>query len=267
MALITCPHCGGVISDTAAKCPHCSSVLSKIVADYVICPECGNQVADDVNYCPNCGYRMVTTAASIVSPTISVNTTTVKRNGYDVMLVDYNRSRSTINSALRNILDISYTDASKLLNQLPCYLYNDITQDDAEYIARACQNKGMRVAVYDPLGNVKYYTPINYNITLPTLINIQRRPLFTIVPRRKPSILNIIGNSIFSPIRQPRFYTRNVYQIPPQRRYDAPKKTIDNRTNVRINNQPGLGTGVSRNTNKSKNIFEKPVNSDKRGRR
>ena len=224
MALITCPICGGMLSDTAQICPHCGYQQNTIETGIVTCPECGNQVSDHLDTCPYCGYRMITTAQNIITPIVQVKEPTIIRTGYDVMLVDYNKSKLSTCNALKNILDISYSDAREIVSKLPAYLYNDISFNDAEYIARACQNSGMRVAMYYPDNTVKYYTPVNHNIALPSLVHVQRRPIFIKIPPRKPSILQMITHSIFEPRPVPKKPRKPVH-TPPVPKPSAPKPT------------------------------------------
>lgn len=235
MALVSCPKCGGVVSSTAQFCPHCGYSLNTVASGYVRCPECGTLVDDDANYCTNCGYRMITTAASILTSNIL---NTIFRTGYDVMLVDYNKTKYQTKINLANILDITNTQANNILNQVPCYLYTDINQDDAEYIARACQNKGMRIAVYSPAGRVQYYTPVDYNLALPSLSNIIRKALFSKPPVRKPYITHKNEQTIFHIKKDPK-----VNHNPAPAPHSAPKP----------NNGPNNHTGFNNMNNKPKN--------------
>lgn len=202
MALISCPKCKGTVSSTAHFCPHCGYSLNTIAAGYVRCPECGTMVDDDANFCTNCGYRMITTAPSIL--TSNLLDVLLGRTGYDVMLVDYSKAKYLTKSYLSTILDISQAQANVILGQVPCYLYTDISQDDAEYIARACQSRGMRVAVYSPAGRVQYYTPVDYNKALPVLSHVIRKALFKTPPVRKQSVYNQYQQTIFHIKKDPK---------------------------------------------------------------
>ena len=56
MAMISCPSCGGQVSDKAKKCVHCGTVL--IPEEKRYCPECGAELSNTggCNICPSCGY-------------------------------------------------------------------------------------------------------------------------------------------------------------------------------------------------------------------
>ncbi len=53
MGLITCPKCGGAISEKAIVCPHCKSYLSQ--QNSIMCEECGTEYEIKLPACPNCG--------------------------------------------------------------------------------------------------------------------------------------------------------------------------------------------------------------------
>lgn len=55
MAMISCPNCGGQISDKASKCIHCGFVLKSEELVERRCAECGTVIPDGVEVCPNCG--------------------------------------------------------------------------------------------------------------------------------------------------------------------------------------------------------------------
>ncbi|MBO5352320.1 MAG: zinc ribbon domain-containing protein [Lachnospiraceae bacterium] len=52
MALLSCPNCGGKISEKAWACPHCKLSMNEIIN----CPECGETCLSENEYCPSCGY-------------------------------------------------------------------------------------------------------------------------------------------------------------------------------------------------------------------
>ena len=51
MAILSCPECGGKISDKARQCVHCGCEL-------LICRECGSVWAGESKVCSNCGYEL-----------------------------------------------------------------------------------------------------------------------------------------------------------------------------------------------------------------
>lgn len=161
------------------------------------CPECGGKVSDTVEYCIHCGYKLVTpknkvsasTTTAKVSddePVLNNDLTTVSiRNGYDVMLIDYNGNKSNACKALSYTLSCSISDANKLLSNLPAYLYTDVEYKDAINVARLLQNEGMVIQLYDPLGKVTTYAPTNFGYTYNNSYynNVARNPFFEILPQ------------------------------------------------------------------------------------
>lgn len=53
MAMISCPNCGGQVSDKAKKCVHCGTVL--IPEEKRYCPECGAELEEGAVLCEKCG--------------------------------------------------------------------------------------------------------------------------------------------------------------------------------------------------------------------
>ncbi len=146
----------------------------------VICPECKKTVSSTAAYCPHCGYHMQNTNGNYFSSVLPL-----QHSGYDVMLVDYAKSKILTAKRLDEVLECSYLEAASILNNLPCYLYNDLSFNDATYIAQSLQYHGMRIAVFDPYGNASYYAPNNYNEPLPALKEIRRTAMLKTVPEKK----------------------------------------------------------------------------------
>lgn len=53
MGLITCPRCGGIISEKATVCLHCN--LSRSQQNLIICEDCRTGYETKLPACPNCG--------------------------------------------------------------------------------------------------------------------------------------------------------------------------------------------------------------------
>ncbi|MBR0462052.1 MAG: LD-carboxypeptidase [Erysipelotrichaceae bacterium] len=248
------------------------------------CPECGREVSELATECIHCGFPLVEKEelVSIVDNLTPVTEETIE--AYDVMLVDYGDSKFRTASNLRSLLDITYKEAYSILATLPCYIYNDIPQGDAEYIARKLMNMNMRVAVYDPVGNVRYYEPPKYiNRPLPVVAPIPRvrrvvrpnpvihyqpmpgpSPLMPhynqpfVVPKKKGPTINInIGND---PAPKKNTYTTKPKTQPktqPKSSFpgggSAPKKT----------STPSFTTTRSRNTTSSHNTSSRPSSSSR----
>lgn len=64
MALMSCPECGGKMSDKAPKCPHCGAVAAAMRKEKstVSCSECGNILPENAAACPVCGSPVGETA-------------------------------------------------------------------------------------------------------------------------------------------------------------------------------------------------------------
>lgn len=65
MALIVCPECKNIISDTALSCPHCgypmtkentesSSIENPTQSDFIVCPYCNGRISKYAKTCPYC---------------------------------------------------------------------------------------------------------------------------------------------------------------------------------------------------------------------
>lgn len=53
MSMISCPNCGGEISERSKKCVHCGYALVEDAK--VVCTECGTEVDSSAAFCPKCG--------------------------------------------------------------------------------------------------------------------------------------------------------------------------------------------------------------------
>lgn len=175
------------------------------------CPECNQEISDQASVCPHCGYpiqekAMAAMAAEISNSTVQTseaNCSTAAESvpadsveAYDVMLADYVNSKSSAISDLMSFLSISRSDAEEIVETVPCYIFDDIEKADAERIARTLQNCGMRIAVYDPVGNVRYFEPDRYaSQPLPIIVPVPCRrrwinphpPVFYYSPFRAPA--------------------------------------------------------------------------------
>lgn len=172
------------------------------------CPECGREVSDQASECIHCGYPLkVNIEESVTTNLVDISSEQVIE-AYDVMLVDYGDLKFTTANNLRKFLGITYKEAYSLLATLPSYIYNDIPQADAEYIARKLMNMNMRIAVYDPVGNVRYYEPPRY----------LNRPLPVVAPM--PRVKRIVKpNPIIHHMPYPAASPFNIYTY-----NDGPKK-------------------------------------------
>jgi len=151
----------------------------------IICPECKNEISDQSESCIYCGYpikdnsEIKTNLVDLVGDDIvneKSSITTSKVEAYDVMILDYSGLKITAKNNLVKICDIQKSDAANILSELPCYIYDDIEKSDAEQIATRLMNVGFRVAVYDPIGNVRYFEPPTYySRPLPILVPVPRR--------------------------------------------------------------------------------------------
>jgi uncharacterized membrane protein YhaH (DUF805 family)/RNA polymerase subunit RPABC4/transcription elongation factor Spt4 len=59
MALVECPECNRVVSDTVSNCPHCGYPdpgRTKVAERISNCSHCGRTVSANVSGCPYCGF-------------------------------------------------------------------------------------------------------------------------------------------------------------------------------------------------------------------
>lgn len=171
MAMIQCPECKQEISDQATVCPHCGyPVKEKAMAE--VAAEISGKSTAEVEAEAQTVSSSSSASTQTVSSTVSSST---QIEAYDVLLVEYENSKSSTVSDLMSFLKVSLSEAESIVNSVPCYLYDDIEKEDAEKIARLLQNCGMRIAVYDPVGNVRYYEPAAYcSRPLPIVVPIPR---------------------------------------------------------------------------------------------
>lgn len=62
MAIVKCPECGGVVTDTVNQCVHCG-------CKYTVCKECGAIVKEGAQSCQNCGCQFTQTIVQPVAKT------------------------------------------------------------------------------------------------------------------------------------------------------------------------------------------------------
>jgi len=207
------------------------------------CPECGGTISTSATTCPHCGYNLTD---------VSTVTTTVVHDGYDVMVIDYNKGKLVTAKKLADIIDCTYFEALDILNELPVYLYNDITYGEAVNVAQEMQYVGIRSAIYDPNGTVSYYTPVNYNIILPSIINIPRKPRITHKPIKKHEFVVRRQPINYVPKRTPRSLEMPMNNQP--RRENQQPFNPSNKNPRNGTNKPGMpnhGGPSSTNQNRS----------------
>jgi Zn-finger nucleic acid-binding protein len=61
--MLSCPHCGAGVAETASSCDHCSSQLL-----LKACPRCLSRVFHGHKHCPECGAELAVVAASDAHP-------------------------------------------------------------------------------------------------------------------------------------------------------------------------------------------------------
>ncbi len=184
------------------------------------CPECNNVISDKAEFCPHCGLSMknimVTNVLNYVAPVQAM-----QHEGYDVVFVDSAKSKLATIRVLQNVLNCGYLEASSIVSKSPCYIYTDLSYNDALYIAQSLQYYDVRTAVIDPYGNSYYFTPKNYNRTLPLLQNLFRKPFLMNYPSRTHEF--VIKRQKINPAPQQKT-TRNK-MLMPTNRYEAEKQS------------------------------------------
>ena len=146
------------------------------------CPECGKEVSDQSDYCIYCGYPIKQKQdKTLVEIDNETKEEVIKVEAYDVLLLEYYGFKLLAKTNLAKICEITSTQANDILSELPCFIYDDITKEEAEDIAHKLMLENFRVAVYDPSGNVRYYDPPIYsNRPLPILVPAPRRKRYVL---------------------------------------------------------------------------------------
>lgn len=174
------------------------------------CPECGKEISNMSEVCIYCGYPIAKNAVQIVEQQNQTNLVDLvgseidagaispipqKVEAYDVMILEYDGLKLLAKNQLASVLNITKAQAADILEGLPCYIFDDIPRSEAELVAQRLVQENFRVAVYDPVGNVRYYEPAKYiNRPLPVLVPAPRRrrrilPLSVITPRPRPVVM------------------------------------------------------------------------------
>ena len=151
------------------------------------CSKCGAMLAEGANFCSNCGATVQTaplaaqpvytqpvtvTQPVYTQPTYTqpVQTAytytqpayTYTGTGYAVMLVD-NGSCGNLTAADLISDTCGYTDAEamQIVANAPTLIAQNLTKDQAAYLAQALTEYGMQVAIYDRYGNQTFTTGLD----------------------------------------------------------------------------------------------------------
>lgn len=108
MALMSCPECGGKVSDMAQSCPHCGYPIYNTVQD--------DELADYFN---------------LILKSVSAN--------QDLKL-------SAIRT-IREIKSIGLAEAMALINNVPSIILSHIKKDDAQKIGQELKKRGCQVSI------------------------------------------------------------------------------------------------------------------------
>ena len=115
------------------------------------CTNCGSRLADGANFCQVCGARVAVAAVTTAQGIDAVYT----GEGYAVMLVGSGQC-SLIDAA--NLLSdtCGYTDAEAmaLISNAPTLVAQNLTRQQAAYLAQTMTEYGLEAAVYDRSGNL-----------------------------------------------------------------------------------------------------------------
>ncbi len=85
MAMITCPNCGGKISDKAKKCVHCGTVF--IPEEKKYCQDCGAELEEDMKICPQCGCPVDDENAEIAPQQVEVTGVKIAKKSKKIMII------------------------------------------------------------------------------------------------------------------------------------------------------------------------------------
>ena len=110
------------------------------------CTHCGGQLQSDANFCPYCGQPVAAAAAPVVNtPVMPV----AGAQDYSLVLVSSgNCPRSSADDVLEDVLGYTSAESNMLVQAIPTQIAQNLTMQQAQYIAQALTEYGMQVAVY-----------------------------------------------------------------------------------------------------------------------
>ena len=112
----------------------------------IICDECGKQISDRASACIYCGCPIEREINNNIVTSDSVRQDT--KNGiYSVVISEFEESRSTVVSIIKEYMDFSLTDAAEYVKRNSSVRLQDISLENAKKIYIKCKLKRVQCDV------------------------------------------------------------------------------------------------------------------------
>lgn len=107
------------------------------------CPECERDISDKAVHCIHCGYPLTTKTASLHEPAEIFMNDSKK---YKVKLLSFNvDSKIDTIRVVRDFTNLPLPKAKQLVDTCPCYIANNVLQEDLQNIEISFNNIGASV--------------------------------------------------------------------------------------------------------------------------
>ena len=118
------------------------------------CHQCGQEIGTGMNFCPGCGAAQTQLPVTVeTTPVITAGQQSIginkESNNYSIVIMS--RGTCTVTNAaelVEDLLGYSAADARRILNALPCQAAQNLTSNQAIYLAQALTEYGMSVSIY-----------------------------------------------------------------------------------------------------------------------
>ena len=123
------------------------------------CPYCGAALMEGARFCSACGGNVIQVSAvtqTIVNPVTTTlpSTALYSGEGYGVMLVDCGACAvSTAADLISDTCGYTDADAMRLASNAPTWIAQNLTENQAAYLAQCLTEYGAQAAIYDRFGN------------------------------------------------------------------------------------------------------------------
>ena len=110
------------------------------------CPHCGGQLEINAAFCPYCGQALAP---------VPVMPSAAGPQSYSLVLTSTGACpRSNADDVLEDVLGYTNAESNMLVQAIPTQIAQNLTMQQAQYIAQALTEYGMQVAVYDGMNPV-----------------------------------------------------------------------------------------------------------------
>lgn len=178
----------------------------------MFCPYCGSSLNDQVNFCPNCGAQLKDNV-SAAKPAASAGKANAE---YSLVLVSRGSCPAAVaGDLLEDIFGYSDSAAASLVREAPVVVGQNLTAEEAAYVAQMFSEYGIEVSVLDrdeqyadlSSNAVKSVFDSSGNLLSNVLAVIGGLSIANRVTHyrrvRKPSLLERLFRPMFTPQRPP----------------------------------------------------------------